>query len=131
MAGVIENPEFDLLVKKAYMRVVTMQLKRLFQASGNTRLFKIYVGGLSERELAQAVRVHDRRFLGGLGFDHHAISFTKDRMRSAQNQRNFRNQVSPAAGATDVSGGPMTFLERLEQQSRQGSAKPSSRPAGD
>jgi len=66
LAGVIDNPEFELLVKKAYMRVVTMQLKQLFQVRGTTRLFKIYGGGLTERELGDAVRVHDRRWLDHL-----------------------------------------------------------------
>jgi len=51
MSGIIENPEFETLVKRAYVRVLLLKLGDHFQANKTARLVSIFSNELSDKEL--------------------------------------------------------------------------------
>lgn len=51
MSGIIENPEFETLVKRAYVRVLLLKLGEHFQANRTARLVSIFSSELSDKEL--------------------------------------------------------------------------------
>ena len=75
MSGVIENPEFEQLVKKAYARIVMMKLSEHFQNKSQARLLPIYNSELSAQELQASQPYHDRAWAAHLQFDHRRIGF--------------------------------------------------------
>ena len=78
MSGVIENPEFEQLVKKAYARIVMLKLCEHFQNKPEARLLPIYSSELSAQELRTSQPYHDRAWATHLQFDHRRIGFSSN-----------------------------------------------------
>lgn len=137
MSGVIESPDFEELVKKAFMYIVFVKLKDNFTSrlAERPQLFRVYKAELQERELAPGRTLLDHSWLSHLGFDYSAIEFRQIPAPTTSSAMNFKNQVQPASAMSQRSGAgsgkdasqqePLTFLQRLEAENRlEGSGLP-------
>lgn len=109
LTGIIENPEFESMVKKAFYRIAYMQLRNLFGANPNHRLFEIFDSPISDKEKKQADRFScERTWLNHLGFDHQNHFFSKK--EEVERPQSYGNQVMPTKTST--------FVDRLHSDPR-------------
>ena len=127
LAGVIESPDFESLVKKAFMHILLLKLRENFtkRLASRPQLYRIYKADLQDREISEARSLLDRRWIEYLSFDYGEIEFRTIPAGPPAGQGGFKNQVSPAganfsgrAKIEDASQQPLTFLQRLEAENQ-------------
>lgn len=77
LAGIIESPDFEALVKKAFMHIVLLKLRENFtkRLAQRPQLYRIFKGELQDREISEAQSLLDRRWLEYLAFEYSEIEF--------------------------------------------------------
>ena len=75
MSGIIENPEFEKLVKGAFTRILFLKLKHLYNHRPQQKLLHIYTSDLTKEERQAAERFKERDWLAFIKFDHQGIKF--------------------------------------------------------
>jgi hypothetical protein len=78
LTGIIENPEFESMVKKAFYRIAFMQLRGMFRSHPTHRLFQIFNSPISDRERRAAdSHLCEKQWLNFLDYDFYNHEFSK------------------------------------------------------
>lgn len=108
LAGVIESPDFEQLVKKAFMYTILLKLKDNFtlRLAERPQLYRVYKAELQEREIAPGRSLLEARWLAHLAFDYSEIEFRPIPAAGAASHMNFNNQVKPSSSFVGSAGRP-------------------------
>ena len=66
MTGIIGNPEFGNMIRKAYMRIITLQLNDMMKKSPGIKYYKILKSDLSAKESEGARKMYDKNWVNYL-----------------------------------------------------------------
>jgi hypothetical protein len=80
LTGIIESPDFALLVKKVFLRALAMKYRDLFfmKTSQTMKYYKLLKSDLTPKEMDSVLKYHDETWLKHLNFDFKTFRFAKE-----------------------------------------------------
>ena len=77
LTGIIENPDFGILLKKTFMRTLTMKYRDLINSKAS-KIYRVLRGDPTQREMETVLKYHDDEWVKYLGVDKQAFRISTE-----------------------------------------------------
>jgi hypothetical protein len=80
LTGIIDNPDFAILVKKVFLRALALNYRDLFntKTSPQMKYYKVLKSDVTQKEIETVTKYHDDAWLKHLQFDFKQFRFSHE-----------------------------------------------------